>query len=46
MVCNLVTAAAKISRRLDGENQLPQLIQGVTAIAGLEVIKTPATNAG
>jgi transposase-like protein len=45
MVFKLVTAAAKTWRRLNGENQLPKVIQGITFRDGVEVIKTPAQNA-
>src|SRR3712207_19558 len=45
MVFKLVMAAAKTWRRLQGENQLPKLIQGVTFKNGVEVINTPAQTA-
>lgn len=45
MVFKLVTAAAKTWRKLNGENQLPKVIQGITFRDGVEVIKTPAQNA-
>ncbi|OZB21882.1 MAG: IS256 family transposase, partial [Acidiphilium sp. 34-64-41] len=45
MVFKLVTAAAKTWRRLNGENQLPKVIQGITFRNGVEVIETPAQNA-
>ena len=37
MVFKLITAAAKTWRRLQGENQLPKLIQGITFRDGIEV---------
>ena len=37
MVFKLITAAAKTWRRLQGENQLPKVIQGVTFRDGIEV---------
>lgn len=40
MVCKLLEAAQKSWRRLDGHNQLPKLILGVTL--GIEVIAKPA----
>jgi len=45
MVFKLVTAAAKTWRKLNGENQLPKVIQGITFQDGVEVIETPAQNA-
>ena len=45
MVFKLVMAAAKTWRKLNGENQLPKLVQGVTFRNGVEVINTPAQNA-
>lgn len=45
MVFKLVTAAAKSWRKLNGENQLPKVIQGITFRDGVEVIETPAQNA-
>ena len=45
MVFKLVMAAAKTWRRLNGENQLPKVIQGVTFRNGVEVINTPAQTA-
>ncbi|GBR73314.1 IS256 family transposase [Acidiphilium acidophilum] len=45
MVFKLVTAAAKTWRKLNGENQLPKVIQGITFRDGVEVIETPAQNA-
>jgi len=37
MVFKLVMAAAKTSRRLQGQNQLPKVIQGVKFQDGIEV---------
>ncbi|UEM21379.1 IS256 family transposase [Skermanella mucosa] len=37
MVFKLITAAAKTWRRLQGENQLPKVIQGITFRDGIEV---------
>jgi putative transposase len=45
MVFKLVTAAAKTWRRLQGENQLPKVVQGVTFINGVEATDTPELNA-
>ena len=45
MVFKLVMAAAKAWRRLQGENQLPKVVGGVTSRNGVEVIDTPAQNA-
>jgi hypothetical protein len=45
MVFKLLTTAAKTWRRLNGENQLHKLIQGVTFTDGVEVINTPAQSA-
>lgn len=45
MVFKLVTAAAKTWRRLQGENQLPKVVQGVTFINGVEAPDTPELNA-
>ena len=45
MVFKLVMAAAKTWRKLNGENQLPKVIQGVTFRNGVEVINAPAQNA-
>ena len=45
MVFKLVTAAAKTWRKLNGENQLPKVIQGITFRDGVEVIETPAQSA-
>jgi putative transposase len=45
MVFKLVMAAAKTWRRLQGPNQLPKVIQGVTFRDGVEVADTPAQTA-
>jgi len=45
MVFKLVMAAARTWRRLQGENQLPKVIQGVTFRNGIEVINTPEQTA-
>lgn len=45
MVFKLVTAAAKTWRRLQGENQLPKVVQGVTFINGVEATDTLELNA-
>ncbi len=45
MVFKLVMAAAKTWRKLNGENQLPKVVQGITFRNGVEVINTPAQNA-
>jgi putative transposase len=45
MVFKLVMAAAKTWRRLNGENQLPKLIRGVTFRDGVEVTDTPTQTA-
>ena len=42
MVFKLVEAAQKSWRRLDGHNQLPKLVLGVTFNDGVEVIAKPA----
>ena len=42
MVFKLVEAAQKSWRRLDGHNQLPKLILGVTFTDGLEVVAKQA----
>src|SRR4051794_18923827 len=44
MVFKLVDAAQKSWRRLDGHNQLPKLIQGVTFTDGIEVAAKPASS--
>jgi len=45
MVFKLVTAAAKTWRRLQGENLLPKVIQGVTFRNGIEVTDAASQNA-
>ena len=45
MVFKLITTAAKTWRRLQGENQLPKVIQGVTFRDGIEVTETAAQDA-
>ena len=45
MVFKLVNAAAKTWRRLKGENQLPNVVQGIKFQNGIEVIKMSAHNA-
>ena len=45
MVFKLVMAAARTWRRLQGENQLPKVVQGVTFRNGVEVTSTPAQSA-
>jgi hypothetical protein len=45
MVFKLVMAASKTWRRLKAENQLLEVIQGVTFRDGVEVIETPTHNA-
>jgi putative transposase len=45
IVLKLVNAAAKIWRRLKGENQLPKVVQGVKFHNGIEVIKMSAYHA-
>jgi transposase-like protein len=45
MVFKLVNAAAKTWRRLNGENQLPKLVQGVKFKNGIEVTEMPAHHA-
>ena len=45
MVFKPVMAAAKTWRRLNGENQLPKVVQGVTFRDGVEVTDTPAQTA-
>jgi transposase-like protein len=42
MVFKLVNAAAKTWRRLNGENQLPKVVQGVKFHNGIEVTEMPA----
>jgi putative transposase len=45
MVFKLVMAAARTWRRLQGENQLPKVIRGVTFRDGVEVTDTPEQTA-
>ncbi|CAO3425118.1 Transposase, wcw_0483 family [Azospirillum doebereinerae] len=45
MVFKLITAAAKTWRRLQGENQLPKVISGVTFRDGIEITDTASQNA-
>jgi transposase-like protein len=45
MVFKLIMAASKTWRRLNGEKQLPKVIEGVRFKDGLEVIETPSQNA-
>jgi putative transposase len=45
MVFKLVMAAAKTWRRLQGPNQLPKVVQGVTFRDGVEVTNTPEQTA-
>ena len=45
MVFKLINAAAKTWRRLNGENQLPKVVQGVKFKNGIEVIEMPAHHA-
>ena len=45
MVFKLVNAAAKTWRRLNGENQLPKVVQGVKFKNGIEVTEMPAHHA-
>jgi putative transposase len=45
MVFKLVMAAAKTWRRLQGPNQLPKVVQGVTFRNGVEVTDTPEQTA-
>ena len=40
-----VMAVAKTWRRLNGENQLPKVVQGVTFRDGVEVTDTPQKTA-
>src|ERR1700681_1871800 len=42
MVFKLIDGAQKNLRKLDGHNQLPQIIQGVKFTDGLEVVVKPA----
>ncbi len=45
MLFKLVMGAAKIWRRLKGENQLPKIVQDVTFRKGVEVLNAPPQNA-
>ena len=45
MVFKLVMAASRTWRRLQGHNQLPKVITGVTFRDGLEVAETPEQTA-
>ncbi|WP_169054882.1 IS256 family transposase [Azospirillum sp. TSA2s] len=45
MVFKLITAAAKTWRRLQGKNQLPKVIRGVTFRDGIEVTDAASQNA-
>jgi len=45
MVFRLITAASKTWRRLQGENQLPKVIRGVTFRDGIEVTEAASQNA-
>ena len=45
MVFKLVNAAAKTWRRLNSENQLPKVVQGVKFQNGIEVIEMPVHHA-
>src|SRR5664279_1800146 len=45
MVFKLIMAASKTWRQLNGEKQLPKVIEGVRFQDGIEVIKTPSQNA-
>ena len=45
MVFKLITTAAKTWRRLQGENQLPKVIQGVTFRDGIEVTEAASQDA-
>ena len=45
MAFKLVMAAAKTWRKLNGENQLPKVVQGVTFRNGVEITDTPAQDA-
>jgi hypothetical protein len=42
MIFKLAEAAEKIWRRLDGHNQLPKIILGVSFTDGIEVVKPKA----
>ena len=45
MVFKLIMAASKTWHRLNGEKQLPKVIEGVRFIDGIEVIKAQSQNA-
>ena len=45
MVFQLITTAAKTWRRLNGENQLPKVIRGVTFRDGIEVTEAASQSA-
>jgi putative transposase len=45
MVFKLINAAAKTWRRLNGENQLPKVVQGVKFQNGIELTEMPAHHA-
>ncbi len=45
MMFRLVMAAARTWHRLEGENQSPKVVQGVTLRNGVEVTDTSAQNA-
>ena len=45
MVLRLIMAAAKTWRRLEGESQLPKVLEGVTFTDGVEVITNDAKHA-
>jgi hypothetical protein len=45
MVFKLVIAASKTWRRLQGQNQLPKVVEGVRFQDGIEVIEVPANHA-
>ena len=45
MVFKLIMAASKTWRRLNGEKQLPKVIEGVRFQDGIEIIETPSQNA-
>src|SRR5262245_61334471 len=45
MVFKLVNADAKTWRRLNGENQLPKVVQGIKFKNGIEVTEMPAHHA-
>jgi putative transposase len=45
MVFKLIMAASKTWRRLNGENQLPKVVEGVRFQDGIEIIERPSHNA-